>query len=79
MRERMKTVIRRSWAAIAYDIIESVNSCGDELTDEMAWECSIDAGRLHTFGHDKEAARAFDELGYEEGNELAKEALGRCV
>lgn len=70
---RIKAAIRRTWGAIAHDILTAAGA--DTLPIEDVVEVTLDADHVHTFGGDREAAKALDLFDFEKQNELATAAL----
>lgn len=71
--DRIRAAIRRTWGAIAHDILTAAGA--DTLPLDEVVEVTLDADHVHSHGGDREAAKALDLFDYEKQNELAKAAL----
>ena len=71
MRDRIKRAMARTWEGIGGDIAAA--SGGAPIDRETVIEVVLDADRLTTHGHDKEAAQAFYAMSREEQDKIAKE------
>jgi hypothetical protein len=67
------------WNAIGYDVEEGMAACGEQLTNEIAIECCLDADHLLFTGNDPEAHALCRALCIEHGVGRVVETLGQRV
>lgn len=72
---RMQQPMRQTWNSIGYDIIECMNACGEDLTNEQAIESCTDANNLWLNGDDKEADELVRQMCKEHGYVKVQEFL----
>lgn len=46
----VRTAIYRTWDAIGSDLYQACEECGEELDNEGAVECVLDANRIEDYG-----------------------------
>lgn len=59
--KELKQAVNRTWQAIGSDIVACAEECGEEVDNESAVECCIDADRIVVYGGEgaAEAQREF--------------------
>lgn len=65
--DRLQHPIIATWQGIAHDLMAGFEDTGEELDNDAAIECCIDANRLHLNGGDEEADRLVTRLCTEHG------------
>lgn len=75
----VRQAIENAWQAIGYDAYELARTCGEDLSNEVAIELVIDAGRIRTYGGSSEAADEVDALIKEHGYDAVHAALVQSV
>lgn len=72
MKDRIISVLHRTWDAIGYDVLELT---GGEASRAEVIEMVCDANRIDMYGNDNEAVKAFYSLSRKEQDKICKEAF----